>query len=63
MCWLKSYFSNKCQQIIIKNASIGKLKNGVAQGSILGPLLFLIFLNAIADDMLDLRRLLVNFEK
>ena len=47
--WFRSYLQNRKQYIHINytNSNLGSISCGVLQGSILGPLLFILYINNI----------------
>ena len=62
LCWLKSYLCSRSQKVVLKDSlsKFGKLNAGVPQGSVLGPLLFLIYINDIADGFSGFGRLFAD---
>jgi hypothetical protein len=62
-CWnIGYYISNRYQRVIIRNClpEQGNLKGGVPQWSVLGPLLFLLYINDITDNTQSLSRLFAD---
>lgn len=51
IAWIESYLKDREQFVQIENtkASVCQLLRGVAQGSVLGPLLYVLYTSPIAD--------------
>ena len=60
--WLKSYLTNRKQKNTLKScaSTIKSILEGVPQGSVIGPLSFLVYINDIAKQLLSLTRLFAD---
>ena len=60
--WFSSYLKARRQKVVIKNNSSAycEISAGVPQASVLEPLLFIIYINDIADKLVSLSRLFAD---
>ena len=60
--WIKSFLSNRTQSVVVEGTAAEKapVLSGVPQGSVLGPCLFLYYINDIAEDLSSTTRLFAD---
>ena len=60
--WFEDYLKDRSQKVLINETSSSEkfISAGVPQGSVLGPLLFLIYINDISDELTGLARLFAD---
>ena len=62
LAWIKSWLTSRSQSVIVEGVCSKSVvvTSGVPQGTVLGPLMFLLFSNDIPDDLVCTLRLFAD---
>jgi hypothetical protein len=60
--WIKSFLKGRTQQVVVdgESSSAAPVTSGVPQGTVLGPLLFLVYINDLPSNVKSTTRLFAD---